>query len=64
MWSTPLLALLPGPLWPGVVVPIKVPSMGQKEIFNYLMVQTNEWLLVLCSNTWNNITTCKQMSNV
>ena len=28
MWSTPLLPLLPGPLWPGVVAPDRVLSMG------------------------------------
>ena len=28
MWSTPSLPLLPGPLWPGVVAPVRVPSMG------------------------------------
>ena len=26
--STPPLLLLPGPAWPGVVVPIRVPSLG------------------------------------
>ena len=28
MWSTPSLLLLPGPLWPGVVEPDRVLSMG------------------------------------
>ena len=28
MWSTPLLPLLPGPLWPGVVAPDRALSMG------------------------------------
>ena len=28
MWSTSLLPLLPGPLWPGVVVPDKGPIYG------------------------------------
>ena len=28
MWSTPLLPLLPGPLWLGVVAPDKGLSMG------------------------------------
>ena len=32
--STPLLPLLPGPLWPGVVAPDKVLSMGQIELFD------------------------------
>ena len=32
MWSTPLLLLLPGPLWPRVVTPNRVLSMGQIEL--------------------------------
>ena len=28
MWSIPLLPLLPGPLWPGVVAPVKGPIYG------------------------------------
>ena len=28
MWSTPSLPLLPGPLWPGMVVPDRALSMG------------------------------------
>ena len=55
----PLLPLLSGPLWLSVVVPVRVPSMGQIELFNHLLylkpfkcVQT---LLILNSvnNTWN-----------
>ena len=34
MWSTPSLPL---PLWPGVVVPVRVSSMGQIEIFNHFL---------------------------
>ena len=37
MWSTPSLRLFPGPLWPGVVVPVRVASMGQIELFNNLL---------------------------
>ena len=32
MWNTPSLPSLPGPLWPGVIAPDKVPSMGQIEL--------------------------------
>ena len=32
MWDTLSLPLLPGPLWPGVVVPDRVLSMGQIEL--------------------------------
>ena len=34
MWHTPSLPSLPGPLWPGVVSPDKVLSMGQIELFD------------------------------
>ena len=36
MWSTPSLSLLLGSLWPGMLVPVRVTSMGQIEIFNHL----------------------------
>ena len=49
LWSTPLLPLLPDPLWPSKVVSVRIPSMGQIEIFDNLLylkpfnrVQTNE----------------------
>ena len=32
MWSTPLLLSLPGLLWPGVVAPDRVLSVGQIEL--------------------------------
>ena len=38
MWSTPSLLLLPGPHWPGVVVPHRILSMGQIELNRVLMV--------------------------
>ncbi len=28
MWSTPILPLLPGPLWPGMVAPDRALSIG------------------------------------
>ena len=34
MWSTPLLPLLPGPLWPGVIAPDRVLPVGQVELFD------------------------------
>ena len=37
MWSTPSLPLLPGPLWPVVVAPVRVLSMGQIELSCILM---------------------------
>ena len=36
LWSTPSLPLLSDPLWPKVVVPVTVPSVGQVELFNHL----------------------------
>ena len=38
MRSIPSLPLLPGPLWPGVVEPDRVISMGQIEINCELML--------------------------
>ena len=36
MWSTPSLLVISGPLWPGVVVPTRVPFMDQIDLFrNY-----------------------------
>ena len=40
MWSTPSLPSLPGPLWPGVIVPGRVLSMGQKDL-NYICLNLN-----------------------
>ena len=36
MGSASSLALLPGTLWSGLVVPIRVPSMGHIELFIHL----------------------------
>ena len=37
VWSTSSLLLLSGPLWLGVIIPVRIPSMGQIELFkNYL----------------------------
>ena len=36
MWSTPSLPSLPGSLWPEVVGPERVLSMGQIELFDIL----------------------------
>ena len=33
-WSTPSLPLIPGLLWPGVVAPDRILSMGQIELFD------------------------------
>ena len=35
-WSTFLLHLFPGLLWPRLVVPVQAPSMSQVELFDYL----------------------------
>ena len=42
MCSTPLLTSLLGPLWPGVVAPDRVLSMGQNEVICVLMLN---WIL-------------------
>ena len=38
MQSTPSLPSLSGPLWPGVVPPVRAPSMGQIELNCVLML--------------------------
>ena len=38
MQSTPLLPLLPGPLWPRVVAPDRVLPMGQIELKSVLIL--------------------------
>ena len=37
-WSTPSLLSLPGPLWPEVVAPDRVLSIGQIEL-NFVLMQ-------------------------
>ena len=41
--STFLLPLLPGPLWPGVIAPDRVLSMGQIELNCLLMLN---WIVL------------------
>ena len=43
MRSTPSLPLLPGPQWPWVVVPDRVPSISQKEVNCVLMLNWIGW---------------------
>ena len=43
MQSTPLLPSLPYPLWPGVVAPDRVLSMGQIELNCVLMLNWIAW---------------------
>ena len=43
MQSTPSLPSLPGPLWPGVVVPDSILSMGKIELICVLMLNRIVW---------------------
>ena len=43
MWSTPSLPLLPGPLWPGLVAPDRVLSVGQIKLNCILMLNWIAW---------------------
>ena len=38
MWTTPSLPLVPSPPWTGMLVPDRVPCMGQIKLFGYLTV--------------------------
>ena len=58
IWRAPSLPLIPGPLWPGMIQPVRVPYIGQIEQFNHLTVckQITVELFVLDSSTWNHTT--------
>ena len=43
IWSSSLLSLLPGSLWPGVVAPDNVQSMGQIKLNCVLMLNWIGW---------------------
>ena len=45
IWSNPSLPLLSGPLWTWVVVPFRVPSMGQIELFNHFPTSIKDMTL-------------------
>ena len=47
-------SLLPGSLWPGVVIPVRVPAMGQIDLFK------NELYLIGACEKKNNIKTMAQ----
>ena len=42
MWSIPLVPLLQGQLWPGVVGLDRVPSMGQVKLFDFSYKQMTD----------------------
>ena len=46
MWSTPSLPLIPGPSRSGVVVPDRILSMGQIEVWHLNWEQTNDLGLI------------------
>ena len=46
MWNTSSLSLLPGPLWPRVVAPDRVQSMGQIERNCVITLNWIVWNLV------------------
>ena len=54
-----LLPLLPGPLWPGVVAPDRVLSMGQIE---QTMCKQMSLTCDLYNKTWNHLPVCKKSS--
>ena len=52
MWSTSSLPSLPGPLWPGVVAPDRVLSMGQIELNCVLVLNCITWNLTFKLHTY------------
>ena len=71
MWSISLLPLIPGPLWPRMVVPVRVSSMDQIDLFknfrlehmiSYNCVQTNNYRQII-SAIINNYRHYRQIIN-
>ena len=56
VWTTPLLPLFPAPLWPWVVIPVRVPSISQMNIlwklFVFDCVQKNNYTKNLNMNAF------------
>ena len=67
IWSTQSLPLLPGPLWSRVIVPDKVLSMSQIELFD---IQTECKQMIYAKlnclkiKLFDLLTVCKQMTDV
>ena len=59
MQSSSLLPLLPDPLWPGVIAPDRVLSMGQIEQTVCKQI-TDVKLWLLYNTTWNHLTVCRK----
>ena len=65
--STPSLSSLPDPLWPKVVTPDMVLSMGQIELFDIQTVRkqmTYATLNFFEIELFDHLTVCKQMTDV
>ena len=56
MRSTPSLPLLPSSLWPGVVAPDRVLSMGQRELNCILMLNWIVWNRSVLTFNWTVLT--------
>ena len=44
MLSSLSLLSLPGPLWPGLVAPDRVPSMGQIELLDVILISEKNYV--------------------
>ena len=65
MQCTPSLLWLPGPLWPGVIAPDWVLSMGQIELFdNQTECQQMTYAKLFEIELFDHLTVCKQMTDV
>ena len=56
MWSIFLLPLLPGPLWPSMVIPVRISLIGLIELFNHLL---RNIIIIIIIITWNHPIVCK-----
>ena len=63
MRSTSTVPLLPGPLYPRVVAPNRVLSMGQIEMFDIQAVYLG-WTDLFEVALFDHLTVCKQMTDL
>ena len=64
MWTTRLLPLLPGSLWPRTVAPDRILSIDQINVWHLICVQTNDICKIelLEIELFDHLTVCKQMT--
>ena len=62
-----LMSLLQGPLWPGVVAPDRVLSIGHIEMFDLFKLCADKWFMLKCivrNENFDILTVHKQIADV